>query len=229
MGEEGPVTRNQNINNTRRQQKRNFLTTLMLSQGVPMLLAGDEMGRTQNGNNNAYCQDNEISWTNWDIDNHEHEFMRFVRRIIRLRRRHPVFRRRHFFQGRHIKGVNVKDIMWLRPDGGEMADREWSMSHARCLGLLLHGDAIEEHDEHSRRIYDDTFLLLLNAYEKVIAFRMPEHVGIARWCVEIDTFYSDGKRPDRRTFNTGERYQLEGRSTTLLRMMKARRLNARPD
>ena len=223
MGEEGPVTRNQNINNTRRQQKRNFITTLLLSQGVPMLLAGDEMGRTQKGNNNAYCQDNEISWVNWDIDSHDREFMKFVRSLIHLRKKHPVFRRRHFFQGRHIKGVNVKDILWLRPDGEEMADKEWNMYHARCLGLLLHGDAIEEHDERGGRIQDNTYLLLLNANVDAIAFRMPEHVGIARWCVDIDTCYVDGKRPDRRTFNTGECYPLQGRSVTLLRIMKAPR------
>jgi len=223
MGEEGPVARNQNINNVRRQQKRNFITTLLLSQGVPMLLAGDEMGRTQNGNNNAYCQDNEISWVNWDIDSRNREFMKFVRRVISLRKKHPVFHRRYFFQGRHIKGVNVKDILWLRPDGEEMTDKEWSMYHARCLGLLLHGDAIEEHDERGGRIYDNTYLLLLNANAEPIAFRMPEHVGIARWQVEIDTCFVDGHRPDRRTFNTGESYPLQGRSTTLLRIMKAHR------
>jgi isoamylase len=221
MGEEGPVTRNQNINNARRQQKRNFLTTLFLSQGVPMLLAGDEMGRTQNGNNNAYCQDNEISWVNWDIDSHDREFMKFVRSVIHLRKSHPVFRRRYFFQGRHIKGANVKDILWLRPDGEEMTDSEWRMYHARCLGLLLHGDAIEEHDERGSRIHDNTFLLLLNANATPIEFRMPGHVGIARWSVEIDTCYADGKRIDRRTFTTGESYSLQGRSTALLRIMKA--------
>jgi len=223
MGEEGPVTRNQNINNVRRQQKRNFITTLLLSQGVPMLLAGDEMGRTQNGNNNAYCQDNEISWVKWDIDSHDREFMNFVRSVICLRKSHPVFRRRYFFQGRHIKGANVKDILWLRPDGEEMTDREWSMYHARCLGLLLHGDAIEEHDERGGRIYDNTYLLLLNANAEEIAFRMPGEVGIARWHVEIDTCFVDGHRPDRRTFNTGESYPLQGRSTTLLRILKTPR------
>jgi glycogen operon protein len=223
MGEEGPVSRNQNINGLRRQQKRNFLTTLLLSQGVPMLLAGDEMGRTQKGNNNAYCQDNEISWVNWNIDSHDREFMEFVCSVIHLRKGHPVFRRRHFFQGRHIKGANVKDILWLRPDGEEMTDKEWRMHHARCLGLLLHGDAIEEHDERGGRIYDDTYLLLLNASAKAVAFRMPGHVGIARWGVEIDTCYVNGKRPDRRTLKTGEKYTLQGRSTTLLRMMMAPR------
>jgi glycogen operon protein len=223
MGVEGPIPKNLNINNTRRQQKRNFLTTLLLSQGVPMLLAGDELGRTQNGNNNAYCQDNEISWVKWDIDRHDREFLEFVRRVIYLRKDHPVFRRRHFFQGRRIKGANVKDILWLRPDGEEMTDSEWNLYHARCLGLLLHGDAIEEHDERGRKIQDDTYLLLLNADAKPIAFRMPAQVGIARWGVEIDTCYADGKRPDRRTFNTGGSYQLQGRSTALLHLMKTPR------
>ncbi len=221
MGVEGPASRNLNINNARRQQKRNFLTTLLLSQGVPMLLAGDEIGRTQNGNNNAYCQDNEISWVNWNIDSHDREFLEFVRRVIHLRKDHPVFRRRYFFQGRHIKGANVKDILWLRPDGMEMADREWNLFHAYCLGILLHGDAIEEHDEHGRGIHDNTFLLLLNAAAEPVAFRMPGHVGIARWDVEIDTCHANGKRPDLRTFNTGESYPLQGRSAALLRLTKS--------
>lgn len=188
-----------------------------------MLLAGDEMGRTQNGNNNAYCQDNEISWVNWELDSDELEFMEFVCRVIHLRKSHPVFRRRHYFQGRHIKGVNVKDILWLRPDGEEMTDKEWSMYQARCLGLLLHGDAIEEHDERGNRIHDNTYLFLLNANETPIAFRMPRQVGIARWCVEIDTCYVQGKRPDRRTFNTVESYPLQGRSIALLHIMKGPR------
>ncbi len=220
MGVEGPAARNLNLNNARRQQKRNFLTTLLLSQGVPMLLAGDETGRTQNGNNNAYCQDNEISWVDWTIDNHDREFVKFVGRLVRLRKEHPVFRRRHFFQGRHIKGKNVKDILWLRPDGEEMSDREWELGYARCLGFLLHGDAIEEQDERGRRIRDNTYLLLLNADAEPIKFRMPRHVEFARWGVEIDTCYPDGKRPDRRTFNTGESYPLDARSMTVLRLMK---------
>lgn len=222
MGAEGP-TRNLNIVRARAQQKRNFLTTLLLSQGVPMLLAGDEMGRTQNGNNNAYCQDNEISWVNWEIDAEDREFLDYVCGIIRLRKTHPVFRRRYFFQGRRIKGVNVKDISWLRPDGEEMTDEEWNASYARCLGLLLHGDAIEEQDEQGRSIRDDTFLLMLNAHHQPISFRMPQQVGIARWGVEADTCFADGMRPDRRTFNTGERYPLQARSTTLLRLMKTKR------
>jgi glycogen operon protein len=223
MGHEGPTPKNLNIINARSQQKRNFLTTLLLSQGVPMLLAGDEMGRTQNGNNNAYCQDNETSWLDWELGIHDKDLLAFVCRLIQLRKNHPVFHRRHFFQGRHIMGANVKDIFWLRPDGEEMTLKEWDQHHARCLGLLMHGDAIEEHDERGRRIGDDSFLLCLNADSRSVAFRMPRHVGIARWGVEIDTCFADGERPDRRTFNTGENYPLQARSTVLLRLMRSPR------
>jgi len=220
MGNEGPATRNLHLINARLQQKRNFLTSLLLSQGVPMLCAGDELGRTQKGNNNAYCQDNEISWVNWDIERHDQEFLDFVCELIRLRQEHPVFRRRHFFQGRRIKGANVKDISWLRPDGQEMTDEEWNSFYARCMGLLLHGDAIEEQDERGRPIHGDTFLLLLNAHSQPIPFRLPTQLGIARWGVTVDTCFADGKRPDRRTFNTGESYPLQARSTALLHLMK---------
>jgi len=223
MGVEGPAPRNLNLNNARRQQKRNFVTTLLLSQGVPMLLAGDEMGRTQNGNNNAYCQDNPISWVDWKIDTEDRAFFDFVCRVLSLRKNHPVFHRSHFFQGRRIKGANVKDIVWLRPDGQEMTDGEWNLHYARCLGLLLHGDAIEEHDARGRPIVDDTFLLLLNADAKPIAFRMPAYVGIARWNVEIDTSYADGRRTDRRTYATGENYLLQDRSTVLLTLTRSPR------
>jgi isoamylase len=219
MGTEGP-TRNLHIINARDQQKRNFLTTLMLSQGVPMLCAGDELGRTQNGNNNAYCQDNEISWIHWVLDSRERQFVDFVCRLIQLRKEHPVFRRRHFFQGRRIKGANVKDISWLNPDGEEMSDEEWNFFYARCLGLLLHGDAIEEHDERGRPIQGDTFVLLLNAHSEPVPFRMPRLVGIARWGVVVDTSFADGRRSDRRTFNTGESYPLQGRSSALLHLMR---------
>ena len=230
LGHEGSGQKNLNITKARGQQKRNFLTALLLSQGVPMLLAGDEFGRTQSGNNNAYCQDNEISWVDWELDSHNKALLDFVCRLVRLRKDHPVFHRRHFFQGRHIMGANVKDIFWLRPDGKEMTDKEWNLFHARCLGLLLHGDAIEEYDERGRKIYDETFMLCLNADAHTIPFHMPTHLGIARWEVEIDTCFADGKRADRRTFNTSEAYPLQGRSTVLLRLMRSpkHRGNKRP-
>ena len=226
MGIEGPVIRNQHIIQARTQQKRNFMTSLLLSQGVPMLSAGDEMGRTQRGNNNAYCQDNEVSWISWKLPKHEQQFLDFVSSVINLRKKHAVFHRRHFFQGRRIKGAYVKDIFWLRPDGQEMNDEEWSNHYARCLGLLLHGDAIEEQDERGRSIHDDTFLLLLNAHSQAVPFRMPDLVGIARWIVIIDTSYTKGKRTDNRTYNTGEAYPLKTRSCVLLRLMRTQRQRA---
>lgn len=220
-GEEG-ATKNLHIIRRRNQQKRNFLASLMFSQGVPMLAAGDEMGRTQQGNNNAYCQDNDISWVDWQLDRDAEELQAFVCDIIKLRKQHPAFRRRRFFQGRRIQGANVKDVLWLAPTGKEMTDEEWSHAYARCLGLLLHGDAIEEEDERGRPIVDDSFLLLLNAHHQNIDFHLPKQIGITRWTVEVDTAFKDGKRDDGRHFHGGETYGLQARSTVLLRQLLMR-------
>lgn len=135
-GAEGP-TDDEEINALRRRQKRNFLATLLLSQGIPMLLYGDETGRTQNGNNNAYCQDNETSWMTWDLSENDRKLMDFVRRVIRIKKNHPVFRRRKFFQGKKLPGTELRDITWLTPDGKEMTDKEWNTSYARSLGLQM--------------------------------------------------------------------------------------------
>ena len=130
------------VNALRAQQKRNFVATLLLSQGVPMFLAGDAIGHTQHGNNNAYCQDNEISWIDWSEGSKDTELLAFVRQVIALRKNHPVFRRRNFFQGRAIKGAGVKDILWLNPDGNEMTDEEWGQESARSLGVFLAGEGL---------------------------------------------------------------------------------------
>src|SRR5690606_30599743 len=130
---------------------------LLLSQGVPMLLAGDELGRTQHGNNNAYCQDNEISWIDWQLNGDDQALCRFVQQLIRLRREHAVFTRRTFFQGRTIGGSGVKDICWLAPDGREMTDEEWTAPLARCLGVYYAGDAINERDRRGREAMDANF------------------------------------------------------------------------
>ena len=219
-GDEGP-TRNLHVRRLRAQQQRNFLTSLLLSQGVPMIAAGDEMCRTQQGNNNAYCQDNELSWVNWDIDGHAVELHGFVRQLIRLRKQHPVFHRRHFFQGRRIKGANIKDIVWVSPTGEEMTDEQWTHSYARSLGLLLQGDAIEEQDSRGRPISDETFLLLLNAHYQTVNFTLPKQIRIARWSVELDTTFGNGKRDDSRFFHSGEIYPLKARSTVLLRLLRS--------
>src|SRR5581483_796708 len=144
-GVEGP-TEDPAIVVLRARQQRNFLATLLLSQGVPMLQAGDEIGRTQQGNNNAYCQDNEISWIDWNLDRSRRELLKFTQFLIQLFHRHPVLRRRKFFQGRKIHGSEVKDLSWFRPDGKELTPEDWNVGYARCLGLRLAGDAIEEVD-----------------------------------------------------------------------------------
>src|SRR6202051_1453618 len=142
-GVEGP-TDEPEVNQIRARQKRNFVATLLLAQGVPMFLAGDELGHTQNGNNDAYCQDNETSWLAWKHDHIDQELLAFVQRVIALRNDHPVFRRRNFFQGRNIRGAGIKDILWLDPDGKEMTDDEWNQEFARCLGVTLSGEAVDD-------------------------------------------------------------------------------------
>jgi len=201
----------------REQQKRNFLATLLLSQGVPMILAGDEIGRTQKGNNNAYCQDNEISWLDWKLDRPRRELLEFTRYLIRLVDEHPVLRRRHFFQGRRIRGSEVKDLVWFRPDGKEMSDDDWGNSESRCFGLRLAGDAIEEVDDRGNRIVDDTLLILLNAHHEAVPFVLPAHRRKVRWQVLLDTTEAAGKS-SHRSMRGGEAYDLKGRSLALLRL-----------
>ena len=166
----------------RAKQQRNLLTTLFLSQGVPMLLGGDELGRTQKGNNNAYCQDNEISWVNWNqIDQ---PLLEFTRWIIAFRRDHPMFRRRRWFQGRPIRGT--LDIGWFKPDGKSMTDEDWDAWHARSLGVFLNGNAIQQRDERGRSITDDSFLMLFNAHHEAVDWVIPKEFTRA-WAVILDT------------------------------------------
>ncbi|HEY1272664.1 MAG TPA: glycogen debranching protein GlgX [Terriglobales bacterium] len=203
------------INALRSQQKRNFLATLFLSQGVPMVLAGDALGHSQSGNNNAYCQDNEISWINWNESPIDQDFLVFVQRLIALRKRHPVFRRRNFFQGRSIKGAGVKDILWLRPDGREMTDEEWGKESARCLGVFLAGEALEEKDERGRAIKDENFLLLMNAHFEEIPFVLSQLQAEHEWITLLDTSF--GRMDDARQVHAaGSSYPLKARSLALL-------------
>jgi glycogen operon protein len=215
-GTEGP-TDDPAVLALRSRQQRNFLATLLLSQGVPMLLGGDEMGRTQQGNNNAYCQDNELSWHDWSLDGARKSLLNFTRRLIRLRRRHPAFRRRQFFYGRRLHGSEVKDLAWFRPDGKEMTEEDWNNPHTRCFGLRLAGDAIPEVDARGRRTVDATFLMLLNAHHEPLPFVLPAHRRSVRWQVMVDTRSPDG-RVHRPPLKGGESYELEGRSLALLRL-----------
>jgi glycogen operon protein len=201
----------------RERQKRNFLATLFLSQGVPMLCGGDEIGRTQQGNNNAYCQDNEMSWLDWKLDKTRRSLLTFTRTVIALRLQHPVLRRRQFLYGRRIRGSEVKDLAWFRPDGKEMTEESWHDPLARCIGLRLAGDAIEEVDSQGNLILDDTVLILLNAHHEPLPFILPAHRPGVKWELILDTRTPDGRRLHR-PMRGGETYDLEGRSLAVLRL-----------
>ncbi len=215
-GVEGP-TEDPDVLALRARQMRNFLATLLLSQGVPMLAAGDEVARTQHGNNNAYCQDSELSWFDWRLDRGARDLLDFTRMLAQLRRSHPVLRRRHFFYGRPTRGSEVKDLSWLRPDGHEMTDEDWGNGLTRCLGLRLSGEAIDEVDGDGQPIRDDTLLLLLNAHHEPVALVLPAHRTRVRWEPVLDTRAADGS-PSGRARRGGDTYDLDGRSLALLRL-----------
>src|SRR5262245_45753459 len=221
-GVEAP-TEDAKILQVRERQMRNLLATLFLSQGIPMLCAGDEVARTQSGNNNAYCQDNEISWFQWALSRPATRLLEFTQRLIQLRLENPVFRRRTFFHGRHILGSKAKDLSWFRPDGKEMNDDDWANGQHRTVGLRLAGDAIEEVDDMGEPIVGDTFLVLLNSHHETVPFILPAHEARVRWEPALDT--RDWEVADRtRIFRAGEVYDLEGRSLAVLRL----RSRARP-
>jgi glycogen operon protein len=213
-GVEGP-TEDPAIRELRMRQMRNFLATLVFSQGVPMLTAGDERGRTQGGNNNAYCQDDAISWIDWTPDEESASLRDFTTRVIALRNRHPLFRRRTFFRGRAVHEDREKDIVWLNPDGREMTDDEWSQGFARCLGAHLSGRGLTERDEFGKPVEDDDLVLLLNAHDDVIPFQLPPNGDGAQWEARVDTAMPHGM-PGQVAWAPASEYPLQGRSLVLL-------------
>jgi glycogen operon protein len=213
-GTEGE-TRDQRVLDLRARQRRNFMATLLLSAGVPMLTAGDELCRTQGGNNNAYCQDNEISWIDWTLTPERREFLEFTRRIIRIWKDHPVLRRRKFFQGRRIRGAEVIDIAWLDPSGAEMTDDMWNSPEVRGLGVRLNGDAIQEVNERGERVVADTLLVIFNAGDQPLSFVLPPTAPIERWVTLVDT--ADPWQQPRRLL-AGDRYDLPGRAVAVLKL-----------
>ena len=198
----------------RARQQRNFLVTLFLSQGIPMLTAGDEIGRTQAGNNNAYCQDNEISWVDWSKAAAERDLLLFTQRLARLRRRHPVFRRRRFFKGTPVKGA--ADITWLTPAGDEMTEADWRASYAKSVAVFLNGAAISEPDPRGDPVTDMKFLLMFNAGAEPITFTLPEPRLGSDWEVVIDTTSEDGLG-DAEAFAQKTKVEVAGRGVVVLR------------
>ena len=188
LGAEGP-TDDPEVNAKRSRQQRNFLTTLLVSQGVPMIIGGDELGRTQQGNNNAYCQDNEISWFDWE--HADRNLVEFTRRVIAFRKEHPSFRRRRWFKGRPIRGKGATDIGWFKPEGSEMSDADWNEWFAKSFAMFLNGEGLAP-DERGRRVTDASFLLLFNAHVDTVAFKLPGAPWGSRWQPVLDTA-DDGK------------------------------------
>jgi glycogen operon protein len=212
-GAEGP-TEDPDILALRKKRQRSMLMTLFLSQGVPMLLGGDEMGRSQQGNNNAYCQDNELAWYNWDESD---EFLLgFTKRLIGIRNAHPVFRRRRWFEGRRVRGAGVRDIGWYNTDGTPMSDNDWNLGYARSLSVFLNGKAIPTPGPQGERVEDDSFLLMFNAHTAPVTFTIPEDLDDFHWQVVLDTARSmtcaDLIAP-------GDAWQVEGWSVVLLQQV----------
>jgi isoamylase len=217
MGAEGE-TDDPEILAARARQQRNFLATLLLSQGIPMILGGDEIGRTQQGNNNAYCQDSEISWFDWEhVDAGLHAF---TQRLIHLRRDHPVFSRRRWFQGQPHHGKGLHDIGWFKPDGELMSDEEWAIGFAKSIGVFLNGDAIPSRDERGQRIVDHSFYLLFNAHHEPLAFTLPDDKWGTRAELLLDTYALNGPEDEKKIFEAGKTVTVQARSLRVLRYLK---------
>jgi isoamylase len=213
-GAEGP-TDDSGIRVLRACQKRNLIATLLLSQGIAMIRGGDELSHSQNGNNNAYCQDNEISWLHWTLSEEQKNFLEFFKQVIKIWSEQPVFKRRKFFQGRKIRGSEIKDVAWFEPCGIEMSDEAWETPYVRCLGVRLAGDALNEVDDRGEKIVGDTILILMNAHHETLPFTLPAVGKNFHWEKILDTSNPSGET---RPFPPTHAYLLEGRSLTLLRL-----------
>ena len=212
-GTEGP-TDDEKILRLREKRKRSFLATLMFSQGVPMLSHGDEYGRTQNGNNNAYCQDNELTWFDWNWDKERQKLFDFTRKIIEIRKSQPVTHKRRYFKGRKIFGEEVRDIRWLNTDGNDMTEAELNTNFMRCMGMLLNGELMTEVDEKGEVIKDDILLLIVNSYWEPISFTLPHLDVTNEWEILIDTSRDQQSNNEEDILDV---YEIQGRSTGLLK------------
>jgi glycogen operon protein len=214
-GAEGE-TNNPGIRELRARQMRNFMSTLLVSSGVPMILHGDEIARTQRGNNNAYCQDNELAWQPWELTAEQEQMLEWTRRVIRLRREHAVLRRRNFFRGRPIRGSDLKDILWVRPDGNEMSEEQWQDSSVRALGVYLSGQAADITDDEGQLIVGDSLLILFNTSDRAVSFTLPDVNDGRSWRLALDTAHPDRPEGRPRGFD-GRRYRVGPRSVVVLK------------
>lgn len=217
-GVEGP-TNDAAVIELRERQKRNLMATLLLSQGVPMIRSGDEFSQSQGGNNNAYCQDTQLSWLRWRLSEREEAFHEFVKRMIKIWRAQPVLQRRKFFQGRPIRGESLRDILWLTPLGVEMTDHDWNKHYTRCLGMRLEGQMVDEFDEKGKHITGDTLLILFNSHNEPIPFRLPPHAPNEYWQAELDT--STDEPPPR--MHAEESYPLSAHSLVILKLVRTKK------
>ena len=217
-GAEGP-TDDAGILDIRRRTMRNFLATLAFSQGVPMLAHGDEIGRTQNGNNNAYAQDNEITWVNWDLEDWQKELLDFTRKVFAVRHSNPVLRRRHFFKGNRTGDDGMPELAWLRPDGREMGDEDWHRGDAHVLGMMINGAATDETDDRGRPVRGDTLLLVLNNGGHQLDFSLPDLEEQGGWWVLVDTAHDEWRQAE------GDAVRISPHSVVLLRHGTDRRLD----
>ena len=224
-GVEGP-TNDPKIQRLRARQQRNFIVTLMVSQGVPMITAGDEMGKTQGGNNNAFVQDNAVSWLDWQLEPEREKLLAFCREVVAFRRRHPVFRRPRFLRGERVAGSELPDIAWFRPDGREMVASDWQNPHRAALALLLAGDALDWRDAAGESVVDDTFLVLLNGSHDDIRFSLPGAEWGSRWALRIDTAQETMSSGD--AFDAGARVPVIAHSVMVYKRVSPGRGSWRP-
>src|ERR1051326_4715487 len=203
-------------------RQRSFLATLFLSQGVPMLLGGDEISRTQQGDNNAYCQDNEISWFDWNLNQQQKELLDFTRGLIAFRAEHPLLRRRRYFEGLFQPGADIKDLTWFKLDGTEIKDEQWNDAELRWLAMRLAGEAIDEREAEGGRISDETLLVLLNASHEPRTFTLPESGGFEKcvWERLMDTQQSTPPTPSGETYAVAAEYSLAARALALFRRVE---------
>jgi glycogen operon protein len=213
-GVEGP-TDDPEVSKLRRRQKRNFLATLFLSQGVPMLLHGDELGRTQRGNNNAYCQDGELTWIDWGSA--DQELLAFTQRLFALRLRHRVFRRPRWYEGRGRHGREVTDIEWFKPSGERMSEDDWGNGFGKSVGIFLNGEGVSSFDAEGRQTVDDSFYVIVNAHFEPLRFRLPDEEWGSRWTRVLDTAQPGEETGDAPACGAAAELEVEGRSLVLLR------------